>query len=45
MPLLAGLFAFTAVMWVSERVVIRWLNYLERVAFIYSRGRFSVHPV
>jgi two-component sensor histidine kinase len=45
MPLLAWLFAFTAVMWVSERVVIRWLNYLERVAFIYSRGRFSVHPV
>ncbi len=45
MPLLTWLFAFTAVMWVSERVVIRWLNYLERVAFIYSRGRFSVHPV
>ena len=45
MPLLTWLFAFTAVVWVSERVVIRWLNYLERVAFIYSRGRFSVHPV
>ena len=45
MPLLAWLLAFTAVMWVSERVVIRWLNYLERVAAIYARGRFSVRPV
>lgn len=45
MPLLAWLFAFTAVMWVSERVVVRWLNYLERVASIYAKGRFSVRPV
>ncbi len=45
MPLLAWLLGFTAVMWVSERVVIRWLDYLERVAAIYARGRFSVRPV
>ena len=45
MPLLAWLLAFTAVMWVSERVVVRWLNYLERVAAIYAKGRFSVRPV
>lgn len=45
MPVLAWLLAFTAVMWVSERVVVRWLNYLERVAAIYARGRFSVRPV
>jgi len=45
MPLLAWFLAFTAVMWVSERVVIRWLNYLERVAAIYAKGRFSVRPV
>ena len=45
MPLLAWLLAFTAVMWVSERVVVRWLNYLERVAAIYARGRFSIRPV
>ena len=45
MPLLAWFLAFTAVMWVSERVVIRWLNYLERVASIYAKGRFSVRPV
>lgn len=44
-PLLAWFLAFTAVMWVSERVVIRWLSYLERVAAIYAKGRFSVRPV
>lgn len=45
MPILAWFLAFSAVMWVSERVVVRWLNYLERVAAIYARGRFSVRPV
>ena len=44
-PLLAWLIAFLAVMWVSERIVVRWLVYLERVAAIYARGRFSVRPV
>jgi two-component sensor histidine kinase len=45
MPLLAWFVAFSAVMLVSERIVIRWLDYLERVAAIYARGRFSVRPV
>lgn len=45
MPLAAWLTAFVAVMWVSERVVIRWLGYLERIAALYARGRFSVRPV
>ena len=45
MPVLAWFLAFSAVMWVSERVVVRWLNYLERVASIYAKGRFSVRPV
>jgi two-component sensor histidine kinase len=44
-PLLAWFIAFAAVMLVSERIVIRWLDYLERVAAIYARGRFSVRPV
>ena len=44
-PLLAWLSAWTAVWFVSERVVIRWLAYLERVAAIYARGRFSVRSV
>ena len=45
MPLLSWFMAFAIVMLVSERIVIRWLNYLERVAAIYARGRFSVRPV
>jgi two-component sensor histidine kinase len=44
-PLLAWLIAFGAVMLVSERIVIRWLNYLERIAAIYARGRFNVRPL
>jgi len=27
---------------VTEQVVIRWLHYLQRVAAIYARGRFSI---
>ena len=44
-PLLAWLMAFLSVMWVSERIVVRWLVYLERIAAIYARGRFTVRPV
>ncbi|WP_218650405.1 sensor histidine kinase [Brevundimonas sp. P7753] len=45
LPLAAWLVAFLAVMLLSERIVIRWLVYLERVASIYAKGRFSVRPV
>jgi two-component sensor histidine kinase len=45
LPLAAWFTAFAAVMLFSERIVIRWLDYLERVAAIYARGRFSVRPV
>ena len=45
MPLLAWLLALAAVLSVSERVVIRWLGYLDRIAGIYAKGRFTVRPV
>ncbi|RZJ17940.1 MAG: sensor histidine kinase [Brevundimonas sp.] len=45
LPLGAWLTAFGAVMLFSERIVVRWLDYLERIAAIYARGRFSVRPV
>lgn len=45
MPLAAWLAAFVSVMLFSERIVVRWLAYLERIAAIYARGRFSVRPV
>ena len=45
LPIGAWLAAFAMVMLVSERIIIRWLDYLERVAAIYARGRFTVRPV
>jgi two-component sensor histidine kinase len=44
-PLLTFILALVAVTAVSERVVIRWIAYLQRIAALYERGRFSVRPV
>lgn len=44
-PLLAFLLALVTVMLVSEQAVIRWIAYLQRVAAIYARGRFTVRPL
>jgi two-component sensor histidine kinase len=31
--------------WVAtDRVIVRWLSYLDRIAAIYARGRFTVRP-
>ncbi len=43
-PLLAFAAAFAAVYTATDRLVIRWLAYLERVAAVYAKGRFSVRP-
>ena len=45
LPLLAWLLAWVAVAWVADRVVIRWLTYLDRIASLYAKGRLSVRPV
>jgi len=45
LPLLGWLAAWTAVWVATDRVVIRWLSYLDRIASIYAKGRFSVRPV
>jgi two-component sensor histidine kinase len=45
MPLLAFFLALGAVLYASERAVIRWIEYLQRVAAIYARGRFTVRPL
>ncbi|PZQ36028.1 MAG: histidine kinase, partial [Phenylobacterium zucineum] len=45
LPLLAFFLALGAVLIVSEREVIRWIVYLQRVAAIYARGRFTVRPL
>lgn len=44
LPLLAFVLALGAVLAVAERGVVRWIAYLQRIAAIYARGRFSVHP-
>ena len=44
-PLMTFLFALVAVSVVTERVVIRWIVYLQRIAALYARGRLSVRPV
>jgi two-component sensor histidine kinase len=44
-PLMAFLLALAAVFYATERGVVRWIAYLQRVAAIYAKGRFSVRPV
>jgi two-component sensor histidine kinase len=45
LPLAAFSMALAAVWVVAEHVVVRWLHYLDRIAAIYARGRFTVRPV
>lgn len=44
LPLVAFILALAAVLMVAERGVVRWIAYLQRIAAIYARGRFTVHP-
>lgn len=44
-PLAVWLISFVAVMLLTERLIVRWLDYLQRVAAIYARGRLNVRPV
>ena len=44
-PLLTFGLAFTAVVVATDRVVLRWITYLQRIASLYARGRLSVRPV
>lgn len=44
-PLIAFLVALAAVVFAAERGVGRWIAYLQRIAAIYARGRFTVRPV
>jgi two-component sensor histidine kinase len=44
-PLLTFGLALLAVSLVTDRVVIRWITYLQRIASLYARGRLTVRPV
>jgi len=45
LPLLTWIVALACVMLVTDRLVVRWLYYLQRVASLQARGRLSVRPV
>ncbi len=44
-PLLTFVLALLAVSMVTDRVVVRWITYLQRIAALYAKGRLSVRPV
>lgn len=44
-PILAFALALAAVSAVTDRVVVRWITYLQRIASLYARGRLSVRAV
>jgi two-component sensor histidine kinase len=44
-PLLTFVLALLAVSMVTDRVVVRWISYLQRIAALYARGRLSVRPI
>lgn len=44
-PLMTFGLALAAVLLVTDRVVVRWIAYLQRIASLYARGRLSVRPV
>ena len=44
LPVLIGAAGILAISIVMETWILRWLNYLERVAKAYGRGRYSVRP-
>jgi two-component sensor histidine kinase len=44
-PLMTFALAVAAVTLVADRVVLRWIVYLKRIAELYARGRLSVRPV
>jgi two-component sensor histidine kinase len=45
LPLLAFVLALGAVLYAADRSVVRWIEYLQRVAELYARGRFTVRPL
>ena len=44
-PILTFVLALIAVLAATDRVVIRWIAYLQRIASLYAKGKMSVRPV
>lgn len=45
LPLLAWLLALVTVWLATDRLVLRWLDYLNRIAGLYASGKLSVQPL
>jgi two-component sensor histidine kinase len=45
LPFAAFALALACVWVAADRVIVRWLSYLDRIAAIYARGRFTVRPL
>ena len=45
LPIAAFALALACVWVAADRVIVRWLSYLDRIAAIYARGRFTVRPL
>jgi two-component sensor histidine kinase len=45
LPLLAWFLALVTAWLATDRLVLRWLDYLRRVAALYASGKLSVQPV
>ena len=44
LPLLAAFAAMGAIWWATNRQILRWLDYLRRIAGAYAGGKYSVRP-
>jgi two-component sensor histidine kinase len=45
LPLLAWLLALVTAWLATDRLVLRWLDYLRRIAGLYANGKLSVQPL
>jgi two-component sensor histidine kinase len=45
LPVVGFALALACVWVAADRVIVRWLSYLDRIAAIYARGRFTVRPL
>ena len=44
LPILAFALALAGVWIVADQSIVRWIAYLQRIAAIYARGRYGIHP-
>jgi two-component sensor histidine kinase len=44
LPILAFAMALVGVWIVADQTIMRWVAYLQRVAVIYAKGRYGIHP-